>query len=315
MSKNSRRRRSAVSPLTLLIVVVAIAGFGWWLFAPRGGGPRGVAQLTPSPLPTPTFAVASASPSPSPSPSMTPIPTFTPIPTLTPLPLPTRTVNTGAPRVALIVDDCGQWIDTERGFVALGIPLTMSVLPDVPYTGTIAKEASQAGKGVMLHLPMETISGLNPGPGKVTTEMTDAEIVAQVEQDLAQVPLATGVNNHEGSKGSADRRVMQDVIGVLAKHGDLFFIDSMTSPDSVGARVAQANGVPTAARDVFLDNKADESYTEGQLREAVAIAKRTGSAIAIGHPRPTTLAAVKAMIPEFQTDGIQLVLASDLVTR
>ncbi|HLX25855.1 MAG TPA: divergent polysaccharide deacetylase family protein, partial [Candidatus Cybelea sp.] len=197
----------------------------------------------------------------------------------------------------------------------LGVPITFSVLPDVHYTATIAREASAAGMGVMLHLPMETVSGLNPGPGKVTTEMTDDQIVSQVQDDLAQVPLARGVNNHEGSKASADERVMHDVVGVLAKRGDLFFIDSRTSPQSVGEQVARAQGVPSAGRDVFLDNQETVAYTEGQLREAIAIAKRTGSAIAIGHPRPTTLEALKAMIPELQSAGIQLVLAQDLVGR
>jgi len=222
-------------------------------------------------------------------------------------------VNPNSVKLALIVDDCGQWIDTERGFVALGIPLTMSVLPDVPYTGLIAREASDAGKGVMLHLPMETVSGLNPGPGKVTTEMTDAQITAQVNDDLAQVPLARGVNNHEGSKASADSRVMRDVIGVLAHRGNLFFIDSKTSPESVGEQTAQSMGVATAARDVFLDNQANVAYTEARLLEAADIAKRQGSAIAIGHPRPTTLAAVKELIPRLQAEGIQFVLVADLV--
>ena len=220
--------------------------------------------------------------------------------------------NPNGPKLALIIDDCGQWISTERGFVALPIPVTMSVLPDVHYGETIAREASDAGKGVMLHLPMETLSGMNPGPGKVTTEMSDSEIVAQVEHDLAQVPLAQGVNNHEGSKASADSRVMQDVMDVLAKRGNLFFIDSMTNSKSVGAQTALKDGVPTAARDVFLDNKADVAYSEAQLREAVAIAKRSGSAIAIGHPRPTTLEAVRALIPELQADGVNFVLAQSL---
>ncbi|MBV8489886.1 MAG: divergent polysaccharide deacetylase family protein [Candidatus Eremiobacteraeota bacterium] len=308
-SRRGRRGRPPVSPIVILLLVAFIVT-AWWLVHPRERtAPRRVAQTTPQPLPTTTLAP----PSPSPTTSPTPLPAASPSPLPSLAPVPARSPNGGAPRVALIVDDCGQWIDTERGFVALNIPLTMSVLPDVAYTGTIAKEASAAGKGVMLHLPMETISGLNPGPGKVTTEMTDDQIEAQVESDLAQVPLAAGVNNHEGSKGSADRRVMQDVISVIAKHGGLFFIDSKTSPDSVASAVAQANGVPTADRDVFLDNRADVAYTEGQLREAMAIARRTGSAIAIGHPRPTTLEAVKAMIPEFEADGIEFVLAGDLV--
>jgi len=212
----------------------------------------------------------------------------------------------------LIIDDCGQWVSTERGFIALPVPLTMSVLPDVRYGTVIAQEAANAGKGVMLHLPMETLSGLNPGPGKVTTEMTDAQILAQVQDDLAQVPLAQGVNNHEGSKASADPRVMHDVMDVIEKHPGMFFIDSKTNGASVAEQVASSSGIPTAARDVFLDNRADVAYSEAQLREAVSIAKRNGSAIAIGHPRPTTLEAVRDLLPEIQAEGVRFVLAGSL---
>jgi polysaccharide deacetylase 2 family uncharacterized protein YibQ len=223
--------------------------------------------------------------------------------------------NAGAPKLALIIDDCGQWLKTEQAFIALPVPLTLSVLPNVRYTGEIAKEASDAGKGVMLHLPMETISGLDPGPGKITTAMSDAQIEAQVADDLAQVPLARGVNNHEGSKATADARVMRDVADAMVKHGDLFFVDSVTAPNSIAKEQAAAAGLPTAARDVFLDNRADIDYVEGQLRAAAEIAKRKGSAIAIGHPRPGTLAAVRALLPELQRQGIELVLAQDLTSR
>ena len=265
---------------------------------PAPASPTPEATATPTPL-----SEASPSPTPTPTPNASP----TPAKTATP-----HVANPNAPKLALIIDDCGQWIATERAFVALPVPLTLSVLPDVHYTTSIAQEAQAAGKGVMLHLPMETLSGMDPGPGKVTTTMTDAQITAQVESDLAQVPLAKGVNNHEGSKASADPRVMRDVLDVIAKHGDLFFIDSRTNSKSVGESVASSTGVPTAGRDVFLDNKADVAYSEMQLREAAAIAKRNGSAIAIGHPRPTTLAAVRALIPELQAQGIEFVLAQSL---
>jgi polysaccharide deacetylase 2 family uncharacterized protein YibQ len=292
-----------VGPLVSLIALILLAAAaGWWL-------------LRPKPHPVPHYVFRTLAPSAEPAaPVATPV--ATPLPTAAPTASPTSTpaVNPNGPQLALIVDDCGQWIATERGFVALGIPLTLSVLPDVPYTNVIATEASDAGKGVMLHLPMETLSGLNPGPGKVTTEMSDAQIVAQVRSDLADVPLARGVNNHEGSKASADTRVMRAVIGVLAQHS-LFFIDSRTNVASVGEATARAMGVPTAARDVFLDNRADVAYTEAQLSQAAAIARRTGSAIAIGHPRPTTLAAVRAMIPRLQALGIQFVLVQDIVGK
>lgn len=314
MPKSSRARRGR-SPLGLLVVLAFAIVAAWWLLAPRAKHPAAqpVARTEPQESVEPASPALETPGMPQATQTASPIPTEPPA-TEAPVPLQRVTPASDGPRLALIVDDCGQWIDTERAFVALDVPLTLSVLPDVHYTGTIAREAADAGKGVMLHLPMETLSGLNPGPGKVTTEMTDAQIAAQVETDLDQVPLARGVNNHEGSKGSADPRVMRDVVDVLAKRGDLFFVDSRTSPSSVGEQTAQAAGVPSAGRDVFLDNQATVAYTEAQLREAAAIAERTGSAIAIGHPHPTTLAAVRAMIPELQADGIHFVLVQELVS-
>ncbi len=217
----------------------------------------------------------------------------------------------GTVTVAIIIDDCGQWPVTERGFLALPVPLTLSILPHVRYTAQIASDAAAAGKGVMLHLPMEPLGRDTAGPGEITTAMTSAQIISTTQDDIAQVPAARGVNNHEGSKASADSRVMSGVIMVAKEHG-LFFIDSRTSAQSVGAQMARDAGVPEASRDVFLDNRADEAYTEQMLEQTVEMAKRNGSAIAIGHPRPTTLAALTALYPRMQSEGVRFVLASDL---
>lgn len=286
----------------MLLVIASAAG--WYLLRPIShhaettptSPPSPISQVTPAAV-TATQARESASATPVPTASSTPAP------------------NPSGPKLALIVDDCGQWVDIERGFIALPVPLTLSILPHVHAAAEIAQEAHDAGKGVMLHLPMEPLSGIYPGPGEVKTSMTDAEVTAQVQDDLAQVPLAQGVNNHEGSKASADPRVMRDVMQVLAQHGDLFFIDSRTSAASVGAQEAGAAGIPFASRDVFLDNREDVAYSEAQLRDAAAIALRTGSAIAIGHPRATTLEAVRAMIPQLQAQGITFVLAGSLTSR
>jgi uncharacterized protein len=218
----------------------------------------------------------------------------------------------GSVQVAIIIDDCGQWLDTEEALIALPIPITLSVLPHVHYTARIAQEAAGAGKGVMLHLPMEPISHVNPGPGEIKDAMTDEEVTKQTEDDVAQVPLAKGANNHEGSEASADDRVMRDVIAVMKAH-DLFFVDSRTNAKSVAEADAENAGVPSAKRDVFLDNQADVAYTESMLQRAVDVAKRNGSAIAIGHPKPSTLAALKAYYPQMQAQGVQFVLAERLV--
>jgi uncharacterized protein len=294
VSRRRSRGSSTGNKLALPAIILIALAAGWYLLRPLPHGPPGGSSVGVETTAPPTVP---STPAPA---------TATTAPTQTP------SLNPNAPKLALIVDDCGQWLDIERGFIALPVPLTLSVLPHVHGTQVIAQEAHDAGKGVMLHLPMEPISEIDPGPGEVTTSMTDAQVVAQVQDDLAQVPLAEGVNNHEGSKASADPRVMHDVMGVLADHGQLFFIDSRTSAESVGAAQARDADVPEASRDVFLDNRADVAYTEAQLREAAAIAKRTGSAIAIGHPRPTTLEAVREMIPELQAQGIQFVLAGSL---
>jgi uncharacterized protein len=297
--RRSRRRPSGGWPALLLLFVIACAA-GWYLLRP-------IPHRAPSPSQTP---IAQASATESEATTTPAAATQTPSPAASTNASPTP--NSSGPKLALIVDDCGQWVDIERGYIALSVPLTLSVLPHVHAGAQIAQEAHDAGKGVMLHLPMETLSGMYPGPGEVKTSMTDAEIAAQVQDDLAQVPLAQGVNNHEGSKASADPRVMRDVMQVLSQHGGLFFIDSRTNAASVGAQEASAAGVPNASRDVFLDNRENVAYTEGQLRQAAAIALRTGSAIAIGHPRATTLEAVRAMIPQLQAQGITFVLVGSL---
>jgi uncharacterized protein len=303
--RRTRRRPFGWLQLLALFIIALVAG--WYLLRPlhrQPGAPsQPVAEATAtataaaSPTESATFATTAA-----------PAPTETPAVVASETPLP----NPSAAKLALIIDDCGQWVDIERGYIALPVPLTLSVLPHVHAAAQIAQEAHDAGKGVMLHLPMEPLSGIYPGPGEIKTSMSDEQVAAQVQDDLAQVPLAQGVNNHEGSKASADPRVMRDVMQVLAQHGDLFFVDSRTNAASIGAQEATAAGIPTASRDVFLDNKEDVAYSEEQLREAAAIAVRTGSAIAIGHPRATTLEAVRDMIPQLQAQGIDFVLVQSL---
>lgn len=287
--------------LVLLAIGVALAMVVFPRRAPQRIARRALPVVT-----APRVPAATAPPVNSPPAAATPQPSRTAPSVGSSAPAPST-----RPRVAIIIDDCGQWPDIERGYIGLPIALTMSVMPHVRYSADIAQAASAAGKAVMLHLPMEPLSHANPGAGKISSAMADTEIIAQTKDDLAQVPLAKGVNNHEGSAASADPRVMRDVIGVI-KEGGLFFIDSRTTAASVAAQTASADGVPTASRDVFLDNREDIAYTESMLERAVRIAKERGSAIAIGHPRATTLAALTRYYPKMQAEGIEFVFASDL---
>jgi len=316
MKRRRGRRRSRPSPyaiVALLIAIGVIAGAIALVMRGNSSPPKALALVPKTSAPataTPAISRAAATPAAVATPHASSTSTAEPEATATPASVPTSAPN--GPRLAIIIDDCGQWPATEHGFIALPVALTLSVLPHVRYGSEIAHDAQAAGKGVMLHLPMEPMSGIDPGPGRITTSMDDAAIAAQVRDDIASVPLATGVNNHEGSRATADDRVMRDVAEVLAAD-HLFFIDSLTTGSSVAERDAHAAGIATASRDVFLDNVADVDVTEAQLRRAAQVAKAHGSAIAIGHPRPTTLAAVRALLPELQREGITLVLASDLV--
>ena len=198
-------------------------------------------------------------------------------------------------------------------FLKLPVPITLSILPMTPHGKEIAADAVAAGKAVMLHIPMEPFSAsAHPGPGEITTEMSDAQVQAQLDADIASLPRLPGANNHMGSRASSDPRIMRDVIGVL-KQNDMFFIDSMTAMTSVGASTAHDLGVPTAERDIFLDDSVNVPYIEGQIRQLEATARKNGLAIAIGHPFPATAQALATMVPQMQAAGFEFVDASTLV--
>ena len=239
------------------------------------------------------------------------VPSATPVALVSPSPTPSGA--TPAPKIAIIIDDCGYNLPRDLRFLKLPIPVTLSILPMTPHGKEVAAAAQSAGKAVMLHLPMEPeSSAAHPGPGAITTEMSDDQVKAQVAADIASLPAVPGANNHMGSKATSDPRVMRDVIAVL-KHDDMFFIDSMTVLDSVGEQTARDDGVPTASRDVFLDNQATVPYVEGQIKQLEAVALRNGQAIAIGHPNPETAEALEKMVPEMQAAGFDFVTAQSLV--
>lgn len=311
MARRKKRKRG-FNPAPYVLVALALMAAVIWAVVPRSSRVHRTrtetvtrtqtAQVTPQPSPASVNASPEASPQ-----ASAPVAAQSPeAPAASPSSAPERA------ELALIIDDCGQWPEIERALVGLPIPITMSVMPHVRYTAEIAQEAQAAGKGVMLHLPMEPLSHKRSGPGEIETSMTDDQIASQMKDDIAQVPLAAGVNNHEGSAASADPRVMQVVMQAVKDRG-WFFVDSRTNKATVAASIAQEDGVPNASRNVFLDNQSNTAYSETMLRQAAAIALQKGSAIAIGHPKATTLAAIRDLYPQLQAQGIRFVLASQLV--
>jgi len=213
---------------------------------------------------------------------------------------------------AIIIDDLGHDLGAAQRWISLPYPVTFAVLPHLAHSATTAEEAHQAGREVMLHLPMEADSAAQPGAGEIRVGMRKSEVEHWLDADLGSVPYARGVNNHMGSRATTDANLMAEVMDALAQRG-LFFIDSRTSAASVALDVARRRGIPTFYRSVFLDDVETVPYTLGQLRELLRIIEEQDAALAIGHPYPTTLAALERFLPEFERRDIQLVQVSQLL--
>jgi polysaccharide deacetylase 2 family uncharacterized protein YibQ len=221
-------------------------------------------------------------------------------------------IEEGAPRLALIIDDWGYGWRAAESFLELPAPLTVAVIPYLPLSELHARRATEAGFEVLLHLPMEPSGDhWETVQGMITTDMDEAEIEAEVEAALRSLPGVVGVNNHMGSKASTDPRVMRVVLTTL-RQADLMFVDSRTSADSQGYRIAAELGLATVANTMFVDGKDDVSYIKSHLLRAAGLAKRRGFAVAIGHVRPATAKALLTTLPEIEKMGVQLVRVSEL---
>jgi hypothetical protein len=218
-----------------------------------------------------------------------------------------------SPKVAFIIDDLGYEKEIAEKLVELNFSITLSIFPFVTYSKYIAEEGKKKNKDIMLHLPMEPKnSSLNPGLGAIKANMSEEEIRQDVIECILNIPHIIGVNNHMGSKITEDRKIMKIVLEEIKKY-NLFFVDSMTTKDSVAHQVAREMGVKTAVRSVFLDNESDMEYIKGQMLEVQKIALEKGEAIAIGHDRINTFYVLKRMIPELIKAGIEIVPVSELV--
>lgn len=216
------------------------------------------------------------------------------------------------PLVAIIIDDMGYQKKTGEGLLSLDLNLTFAFLPFGPYTEKQAYRANRLGREVLLHFPMEAADAKwKPGPGTVSIDMGREEIHRIFSQNMTDVPYAVGINNHMGSRFTQNSEAMQDFMVAVQKAG-LFFVDSRTSKYSVGFFTAREMGVKTAKRNVFLDNERDRGKITVQLRKLLKVAERKGQAIAIGHPYPETLAALKGLRGEIRRK-VKVVGVSELV--
>jgi len=216
------------------------------------------------------------------------------------------------PRVAIVIDDLGGDLAGTRRAMALPSPVTLSFLPFSDATTWLAPESARAGHEVLVHMPMEAEGDRDSGPFELSAALPPAEIRRRLEAALARVPDATGINNHRGSRFTADRAALIPVAEALsARH--LFFFDSRTSAATQVVPVAHAFGVASAGRDVFLDDEQTANAVGAQIMELEAKARATGIAIAIGHPHDVTLSALAAWTANAAHHGFTLIPLSEAI--
>jgi polysaccharide deacetylase 2 family uncharacterized protein YibQ len=212
------------------------------------------------------------------------------------------------PVIAICIDDLGEDVTNTDRAIVLPREVTLSFLPYAGATPALAQKAEREGHEVLAHVPMEPLGNIDPGP--MTLKVGAPDIAERLAWSLARVPGLSGINNHEGSKFSSDAASLAPVAAMLsARH--LFFFDSRTIAGSQVVRVAHDFGVASAGRDVFLDNVLTDSAIESRLNELAAKARKSGVAIAIGHPHDITLRLLAAWLA--QDHGIQLVPVSQAI--
>lgn len=216
------------------------------------------------------------------------------------------------PVIAIVIDDMGINHRRTKAISSINAPLTASFLTYCDGLKSQLDASLRAGHEIMVHVPMEPKSKANVAPDVLTVDMDEQTVKSGLKKMLAQFHEIKGINNHMGSRFTEDREKMQYVMDVL-KERDLFFLDSKTSPKSVGKTLARANGVDYANRHVFLDNNNDVPYITGQLAIAERVARNNGYAIAIGHPKSKTVEALKLWLPTLSEKNIKLVHLSEIV--
>jgi len=283
-----------------ILFVVVILGAAWIVFAPKPKhhhrAPHQVEVQQPT-LPAPPLGDEITQP---------PVP-----PSETPHPvLPVKTQA----RIALVIDDGGLDMRDSRRAVALPAAVTLSYIPYATRLREQTREAHGVGHELMLHMPMEPMGSADPGPGALTLDLSPDEIRRRLDTAMASFTGYDGMNNHMGSKFTADRAAMNLVMEEMQPR-HIFFLDSRTSAQSVGAEVAAQHGVPTLSRDVFLDDDMSPRAVRAQLEQTERVARRKGFAIAIGHPHPATLQALEEWIPDAEQRGFVFVPIKDLVNQ
>ncbi|MCL1955416.1 MAG: divergent polysaccharide deacetylase family protein [Spirochaetes bacterium] len=220
-------------------------------------------------------------------------------------------VNLGT--LAFVIDDAGNNLQELEPFLKMPAALTIAVLPGLPHSAEAARRIRAAGKEVILHQPMEAIGGQNPGPSAIYSGMSANEIKAILAKNIAEVGPVAGINNHQGSKVTMDREMMETILRFCVERG-IYFLDSRTTSETVVPEAARQIGMKIAERDTFIDNEQDKASMLRYITGGLERAQKNGSSIMIGHTWSPQLAPLLAeQLPLFVKQGYTVRTASDII--
>ena len=271
--------------------------------------------VPPPVVAAPPAPVVAAPPTAEPQVAALPVPSLATLPRWRQFAVATAPFVQDVPLIAIVIDDMG--VDKKRSGLAIDLPppLTLSFLT---YATDLARQTERArGRGheLMLHVAMEPGSKTaDPGPNALLTTLSDAELKRRLEWSFLRFSTYVGVNNHMGSKFTANRKAMRIVIEEIKRRG-LLFLDSRTSGRTVGAKLAREMGVPVAERNIFIDHENTIEAVHAQLRKVEQLARSTGAVIAIGHPRDVTIRALQEWLVGIEAKGFKLVPLTTIVAR
>jgi polysaccharide deacetylase 2 family uncharacterized protein YibQ len=228
-------------------------------------------------------------------------------------------LKVGFAKVALVIDDFGYSLKNISILDSIAVPMTLSILPGHSYSQTVAEYAHQKGWEVILHLPLEpqkVTEYARPEQDTILTSMKKTEVLQILSKQLSSVGYIVGVSNHMGSKATASEKLMLIIFEQL-RDKNLFFLDSIVTPASVGKKLAKTVGVGFVTRDVFLDNESDYGYIAGQFDQLITLAKRKGKAVGIAHDRKVSLTVLADILSRFdsQKEDVEFVPVSALAQR
>lgn len=209
-------------------------------------------------------------------------------------------------KLAIIIDDLGNQYKSGLRTINLKAPLNMAFLPHTPHAKSLSIAAHKRGHLNMLHQPMASLSGAPLGPGGLSSETNKQDYKSILERNLASIRHVKGMNNHMGSLLTQDKPAMEALMPLI-KEQKLFFIDSLTTASSVARKTAQKYGIRNHKRHVFLDHFRNTPFIHKQFKQAVALAKKKGFAILIGHPYKPTLDYLEKALPSLYLQNVELV--------